>query len=143
MKQLCRNDGPPRPNPEIPRDCCRAFEMEPRPRCSRRQLTLARTVSEGAYPAKAVRPLARTKPESPLDSELLSSRLHHLSRIRIGDPRRLIGLVFWVPVAPLPDKAAAGEGLYGKRTVNPAPGSWLELRWRRRFGARKPGAGSR
>jgi hypothetical protein len=38
----------------------------------------------------------RAKPECPLDSESLTSRLHDLSRIRIVDRWRLIGLVFWV-----------------------------------------------
>jgi hypothetical protein len=38
----------------------------------------------------------RAKPECPLDSESLNSRLDVQSRIRIVDRRRLIGLVFWV-----------------------------------------------
>ena len=36
------------------------------------------------------------KPECPLDSASLGSRVHSLSRIGIMDRRRRIGLTFWV-----------------------------------------------
>jgi hypothetical protein len=64
----------------------------------------------------------RTKPECPLDSGSLSSRLHDRSRIRNCGPTEADRAGVLGAVALPLDKAAANEGHDGKRTVDPAAG---------------------
>jgi hypothetical protein len=71
----------------------------------------------------------RAKPECPLVSWALCSRLHLLSRIQVEDGRRRMGLAFWVQTTSLRDPARReqvgvrqGEDLLG----TPPRGSWLE-----------------
>jgi hypothetical protein len=74
----------------------------------------------------------RTKPECPLISRALCSRVHELSRIQILDLRRRIGLVFWAQrprywTLQRQVRVVQEEELFG----TPPRGSWLEQCWRR------------
>ncbi len=81
-----------------------------------------------------------TKPESPLDSESSSSRVRVLSRIRIVDRRRRIGLAFWAQRPRYWTLERQARVVQGRELFAPPPGCRLERRWRRlRFRARKPG----
>ena len=82
----------------------------------------------------------RAKPESPLVSWALCSRVHSRSRIQIVDRRYRVGLVFWLqrPRHWTPQRLMRVRlGL--ERLLTPPPGSHLEQRWRRlRFLAHEP-----
>ncbi len=82
----------------------------------------------------------RAKPECPLVSWALCSRLHLLSRIQVVAWRWRIGLVFWVQRPRYRRRrrqvrTLQGEDLFG----TPPRGRWLEQRWRRlRFRSHQP-----
>jgi hypothetical protein len=82
----------------------------------------------------------RTKPECPLVSWALCSRLHVLSRIQVVVWRWRIGLVFWVQrprywTRQRQVRITEGEDLF----ATPPRGSWLEQCWRRqRFRSHQP-----
>lgn len=71
-------------------EICRSFE--PRGREGRGQAEL---MARGAW-SLASRRLRKTKPECPLESSANSSQHPSLLRIRIDDPLRRRGLVFWL-----------------------------------------------
>ena len=82
----------------------------------------------------------RTKPESPLVSWALCSRLHLRSRIQIVDWRRRIGLVLWLQRPRYWTLRQQMRVMLGEEWVAAPPrGSWLEQCWRRlRFRSHQP-----
>jgi len=82
----------------------------------------------------------RTKPESPLVSWALCSRVHSRSRIQVVDGRHRIGLVFWLQRPRYWTLQRQVRLMLGfEQFAAPPRGGWLEQRWRRlRFRSHDP-----